>query len=83
MGDWNLAMLFIDESPELYEDDSSCVQGKFKKINSTTFKQMWYISSSQFGYGAIIDLPTTITHSGDWAVTHPLGGNKLADAILL
>jgi hypothetical protein len=44
MGEWNLAMLFIDELPEQYEDDSSCIQGNFKKINSTTFKQMWYIT---------------------------------------
>lgn len=74
MGKWNLAMLFIDEPPEQYEDDSSCIQGNFKKINSTTFKQMWYITSSQDGYGALVDLPTIITHSGDWAVTDPLGG---------
>jgi hypothetical protein len=84
MGQWNLAMLFIDEPPEEHEDDSSCIQGNFKRINSTTFKQMWYITSSQYGYGAIIiDLPTIITHSGDWAVTDPLGGNMLAEAILL
>lgn len=77
-------MLFTDEHPEEHEDDSTCIQGNFKKINSTTFKQMWYITSSQHGYGAIImDLPTIITHSGDWVVTDPLGGNKLAEAILL
>jgi hypothetical protein len=30
-----------------------------------------------------MDLPTIITHSGDWTVTDPLGGNQLAEAILL
>jgi hypothetical protein len=83
MGDWTLAMLFIDESLEQYEDDSSCVQGNFRKINSTAFKQTWHITSSQYGYDTVIDLPTTITHSGDWEVAEPLGGNKPADAILL
>lgn len=82
MGEWNLAMLFTDEPPEEHEDDSSCIKGNFKKINSTTFKQMWYITSSQYGYGAIMDLPTIITHSGDWTVTDPLGGNQLAEVII-
>jgi hypothetical protein len=73
MGEWNLAMLLIDELQEQYEDDSSCIQGIFKKINSTAFKQTWYITSSQYGQ-AIMDLPTIITHTGDWMVTDPLGG---------
>lgn len=75
MGEWKLAMLLIDEPQEQYEDDSSCIKSNFKKINSTAFKQMWYINSSQYGYGAIMDLPTIITHTGDWTVTDPLGGN--------
>jgi hypothetical protein len=79
MGEWNLAMLLIDEYPEQHEDDSTCIQGNFKKINDTAFKQMWYMSSSQYDNGVIIDLPTTVTHSGDWTVIDPFGGNKLAE----
>jgi hypothetical protein len=75
MGKWNLAVLLIDEHPEHYEDDSSCVQGNFEKINGTAFEQMWYINSSQYGYGVVLNLPTIITHSGDWTVTDPLGGS--------
>ncbi|XP_021935457.1 uncharacterized protein LOC110837537 isoform X2 [Zootermopsis nevadensis] len=75
MGEWNLAMLLIDEPYKQPEDDSSCIKGNFKKINSTAFKQIWYEESPQYGYGAIIDLPTVLAHTGDWTVTDPLGGH--------
>jgi hypothetical protein len=75
MGKWNLAVLLIDEHPEQYEEDSSCVQGNFEKINGTAFEQMWYINSSQYGYGVLLNLPTIITYTGDWTVTDPLGGS--------
>jgi len=74
MGKWNLAVLLID-GPKHYEDESSCVQGNFEKINGTAFEQMWYINSSQYGHGIFLNLPTIITHSGDWTVTDPLGGS--------
>lgn len=74
MGKWKLTVLLIDEL-EQYEDDSSCVQGNFEKINGTAFEQMWYINSSQYGYGVSLHLPTIITYSGDWTVTDPLGGS--------
>lgn len=74
MGEWNLAMLLTDE-PQEYEYDSSCMKGNFKKINNTAFRQVWYINSPQHEYGITMDLPTIITHTGDWTVTDPLGGN--------
>jgi hypothetical protein len=75
MGKWNLAVLLIDESPGQFDEDSGCVHGTFEKINGTAFKQMWYINSTQYGYGVFLNLPTIITHSGDWTVTDPLGGS--------
>jgi hypothetical protein len=75
MGKWNLAVLLIDEHLEQNEDDSSCIQGDFTKINGTAFEQTWDINTSQYGYGAIMNLPTIITHSGDWTVMDPLGGS--------
>lgn len=75
-------MLLIDEHLEQHEDDSSCVQANFKKLNGTAFQQMWYINSSQYGYGTVMNLPTIITHSGDWEVTDPLGGSYLLQKYL-
>ncbi|XP_069676422.1 uncharacterized protein [Periplaneta americana] len=75
MGKWNLVMLFMDEKSEEYDDDSSCIQGDFKKINETAFKQMWYINSPHSGYAALVELPTAVTHLGDWEIIDPLGGN--------
>jgi hypothetical protein len=75
MGKWNLAVLLIDERPEGYEDDSSCLQGNFEKINDTAFEQMWSINSSHYVHRILLNIPTIITLSGDWIITDPLGGS--------
>ena len=77
MGRWKFAVILMDEGFEEYEDDSSCVHADFKKLNTTTFTQMWYINSVHFGHGAIAELPTRIQSTGDWIVMDPMGGTNI------
>ncbi len=67
----------MDETEELYEERSVCLEGRLLRINDSSLIQTWNVGLPQLLHQehTEIDFPTTILEPGIWLVHSPFGGN--------